>query len=335
MVCRRSGGRCALASFGIILLCKSLVHLSDRIALVVHSRGLPHNQLRASRSPVDVRQLPAGEEETSTSDTSARRSLLAGVVCGCIGCVAPSAQAEVQLVTPSSDLVKAYDKPRDKMKDAGFANGMNYGMVKYEAAVAVKKAALFKKFFAALPQRPDVTIVELGMGTFPNAPYFLDASAPPKMDIVGVDPNDYMEKYAKQNAASIGLDKSAGQVRFVHGVSEALPFADASVDGLVCTLTLCSVPDVDRGLSEIKRVLKPGGKFLFHEHVISETDKTTAALQMASTPMQVQRADGCHLDRRTLQSIKSAGFAGGVDGEYFELSDFAFLNPTVEGIATA
>ena len=85
----------------------------------------------------------------------------------------------------------------------------------------------------------------------------------------------------------------------MHGVSEALPLADGSCDAVVCTLTLCSVLEPQKSVAEIKRVLKPGGKFLFWEHVLSETDDELKRQQIALTPQQVKRADGCHLDRRT------------------------------------
>ena len=118
-----------------------------------------------------------------------------------------------------------------------------------------------------------------------------------------------------------------------HGVAEALPFASKSVDAVVCTLTLCSVPTPEVVLAEVQRVLKPGGQFLFLEHVLSETDKGLAEAQIKFTPFQVQAADGCHLDRRTLQNIKAAAFKS-VDSEYFDLDGFLYLNPTIAGIAT-
>jgi hypothetical protein len=82
------------------------------------------------------------------------------------------------------------------------------------------------------------------------------------------------------------------------------------------------------------QVLKPGGKLLFLEHVLSETDPFLAKQQELATPMQVAAADGCHLNRRTLKIIEKAGFAS-VDAAYTELSGFYFLNPTASGIATA
>jgi len=154
-----------------------------------------------------------------------------------------------------------------------------------------------------------------------------------RLDLIGIDPNDKMEKYARQSAKSAGLlEKSS--LRIVHGVAEAIPLETASCDAVVCTLTLCSVVDPERAVSEIRRVLKPGGKFLFWEHVLSETDEDLARSQRALTAWQVKRADGCHLDRQTLKTItaSSSGFTLQTGG-YFDLKGFNILNPTVAGIA--
>ncbi len=234
------------------------------------------------------------------------------------------------------ELRELYDQPRNELVDAAFAKGMSTGMASYEAAVAPTKRRLFSKMLGGLPAR-DALVVELGMGTFPNAPFYAggDGGAPSGMDLVGIDPNDSMASYARAAAASAGLldEKRANSLRNVHGVGEALPFASGSVDAVVCTLTLCSVADQQRVLGEVSRVLRPGGgQFLFLEHVLSETDAVLAATQRSLTPLQVASADGCHLDRRTLEAVRAAPFKR-VDGEYFELSGFLYLNPTVAGLA--
>ena len=241
-----------------------------------------------------------------------------------------AAQALAAFKAPPAELLREFDLPRDAGKDAGFALGMAIGMKGYESAVASKKEALFARMLRDLPSRPDAVVVELGMGAFPNAPYYAGARAP--LDVVGVDPNDSMEGYAMRAASP--LRAAGSSVRVAHGVGEAIPLPDASADAVVCTLTLCSVPSPTRALSEVRRVLKRGGQFVFLEHVLSQTDKQFAEEQIRATPAQVARADGCHLDRRTLETIKGAGFAQ-VDAEYFELSGFRYLNPTVAGIATA
>eukprot|EP00536_Pseudo-nitzschia_multiseries_P001067 jgi/Psemu1/180083/e_gw1.13.73.1 len=207
-------------------------------------------------------------------------------------------------------------------------------MVDYEREAYPKKKELFRNLFSSLStsEERDPVVVEIGMGSFPNALYYKGAAR--GLDIIGVDPNDWMAGYAKDNADRAGLLQGDGDnLRIVHGVSEALPLLDASCDAVVCTLTLCSVLDPALSVSEIKRVLKPGGKFLFWEHVLSETDPGFARQQILNTPNQVKRADGCHLDRRTGEIIRQAGFSE-LDMQYLELKKFGFLNPTVCGIAT-
>jgi ubiquinone/menaquinone biosynthesis C-methylase UbiE len=129
-------------------------------------------------------------------------------------------------------------------------------------------------------------IVELGIGTYPNAPFYARA-APQRIDVVGVDPNEAMEPYAKRAAASAGLAERGHSLRVVSGVGEALPLADGSADAVVCTLTLCSVRDPVAAVAEVRRVLRPGGIFLFIEHVLSPTDALLAQQQRTLTPLQV------------------------------------------------
>lgn len=285
---------------------------------------------------------------TTRIDWKARREVLGAALrlgaCGCAACFSSprAAIALAQLVKPDEEAIKEFDIKRDDFLDARFACGMATGMGDYEEAASARKARLFRTIFSTLP-RKDAVIAEVGMGSFPNAPYFSQTGAPAGMDIIGIDPNDKMENYARLNARKARLTgkpkltptgpAAPNTLRVVHGVSEALPLEDASCDAVICTLTLCSVVSPERSVAEIKRVLKPGGKFLFWEHVLSETDEDLRRQQIALTPAQVRRADGCHLDRRTGETIKTA--FSDVNLEYFELSDFGFLNPTVAGIATA
>lgn len=196
-------------------------------------------------------------------------------------------------------------------------------------------------------------VLEVGMGTFPNAPYYVqamkgisdsDGSASLRgggLDIISVDPNDSMFDYAKDSAKRSGLLSSSSNtisLRNVHGVAEALPFADNSIDAVVGTLTLCSVVDQQQALNEIRRVLKPNGvgKYLFWEHVLSEDNAGLALQQKVLSPLQTAVADGCHLNRRTGVNIQNAGFGGGVELEYIMLDGITgIISPTVFGIAAA
>ena len=269
---------------------------------------------------------PTAAQSVSVS----RRALLPRLIGSAASCVCCSSAHALATISPATDPAAL---PRDAGRDSRFAGSMANGMGSYEAAIAPTKKKLFGKVLANLP-REDAVVVELGMGTFPNAPFYATVPGAPKaMDIVGVDPNIAMEDFAINAAAKAGLDRFGHTVRMVEGVGEALPFADGTADAVVCTLTLCSARSPAAVLAEVRRVLKPGGAFLFVEHVLSPTSESLAATQRALTPLQVASADNCHLDRQTLETIRSAGFTN-VDAEEFELSGFWILSPTAAGIAT-
>jgi len=260
--------------------------------------------------------------------------------CCCAVCAgALKATAVIDLVAPPEKLRQAYDAPRDKGMDASFAQGMSSWMADYERAVAERKRDLFQRLFRTLPARGAV-VVDLGIGTFPNAPYFAAADAPLGMDVVGIDPNDSMASVARKSADRAGLltPDRGNSLRTVHAVAETLPIADGTADAVVSTLTLCSVQDPVRAIAEVRRVLRPGGRFLFWEHVLSETSTSFAAEQRKATKkadtLPIRRTDTCRFDRRTLEIIRAAGFSD-VDSEYFELPGQGYLSPTVAGIALA
>ena len=98
---------------------------------------------------------------------------------------------------------------------------------------------------------------------------------------------------------------------------------------------LCSVPDVQASVREMRRVLKPGGKLYFLEHVLADsTQPILRAGQFFLTPVQQLLADGCHLNRDPLQSIASAGFAD-VQSRRFSVPGMGVIAPHVSGVATA
>jgi len=275
--------------------------------------------------------------DTVPASSSRRGVLFTGLVCGC-GCLSP-ARAAVRLVEPDVALSDAFDVERDARRDAAFAKGMATMMDGFERAVASRKRRLFTELLSSYDGVDEMSVCEIGAGSAPNAEYYARCrrdAGPKSVDVVAVDPNDSMRAFAEENVrrfASVG-DRPI-RARFVHGVGEALPLADASVDAVVSTLTLCSVADQAQTLSEIRRVLRPGGKFVFLEHVLSETDPKFARLQVTLTPMQRSVADGCNLDRRTLKNIQDSGLFTRVDAEYYELDGFWVIAPQVCGIAEA
>lgn len=139
-------------------------------------------------------------------------------------------------------------------------------------------------------------VLELGVGVGANWPYL-----PPELAYVGIEPDPYMLRRARKRAAATGRQLTVEQAR-----AEELPFEDESFDTVLVTLTLCTVEDPQRALSEAQRVLKPGGSLIFAEHVRPE-GRLAARVFDAITPLWRRVGAGCHPNRRTEQAILAAG----------------------------
>jgi ubiquinone/menaquinone biosynthesis C-methylase UbiE len=108
---------------------------------------------------------------------------------------------------------------------------------------------------------------------------------------------------AQERFAAVGIELVSQPLS-----AETLPLADNSVDNVVMTFTLCSIPDPSRALSEIKRVLKPAGKLYYAEHGLAPKPKLVGKIQQMITPAWKPLAGGCHLDRDIEELLIQAGF---------------------------
>ena len=142
------------------------------------------------------------------------------------------------------------------------------------------------------------TLVEIGSGTGPNLQYL-----PDHLKSFGIEPNPFMHRHFLREARIRGRE-----TYLIQGVAEQLPFADETVDAVLSTLVLCSVPDLQRVFAEIRRVLKPGGQFLFLEHVAAEEEPAFAASREFLQPLWGRIGDGCQLNRSTGTELEKAGF---------------------------
>jgi ubiquinone/menaquinone biosynthesis C-methylase UbiE len=141
-------------------------------------------------------------------------------------------------------------------------------------------------------------VLELGAGTGLNLDlYPLDVS-----DLTLTEPDPHMVKQLRKRVAELG---SAAQV--VEAPGEKLPFEDDSFDTVVVTLVLCTVPNPTVTLTEVKRVLKPNGQFLFLEHVRSPEPGLAKWQDRLEKPWRFV-GDGCHCNRDTESAIRAAGF---------------------------
>jgi ubiquinone/menaquinone biosynthesis C-methylase UbiE len=142
----------------------------------------------------------------------------------------------------------------------------------------------------------DVTgeVLEIGFGTGLNLAYYPAHI----LKITTIDVNLGMNALAKKR-----IDDSGIKVEQLLLSSENLPMADNTFDSVVSTWTLCSIANVEQALKEVYRVLKPGGKFFFVEHGLS--DKPNVQVwQHRLTPIQKVIGDGCHLNRNIQQLVE-------------------------------
>jgi ubiquinone/menaquinone biosynthesis C-methylase UbiE len=143
-------------------------------------------------------------------------------------------------------------------------------------------------------------VFELGCGGGINQRLYDPARV---SSFTGLDPSGKLLDYARKEAAKKGWDADIRQ-----GYGEAIPFADESFDTVVCTFTMCSVNDQARSLAELRRVLKPGGTFLYAEHGRAP-DARIARRQERIDPLWRRVFGNCHLSRPVTSAIERAGFA--------------------------
>lgn len=141
-------------------------------------------------------------------------------------------------------------------------------------------------------------IVEIGPGAGANFRYYA-----PGTRVVAIEPNVQMHARLRQRAARHGV-----ALELVSQPAESLPLEDDSVDTIVGTLVLCSVQNPSRVLSEVRRVLRPGGRYLFIEHVSAKTRSLVAIQQQVlRRPWRFLFA-GCRVDQDALALIESNAF---------------------------
>jgi ubiquinone/menaquinone biosynthesis C-methylase UbiE len=145
-------------------------------------------------------------------------------------------------------------------------------------------------------------VAEVGFGSGLNMPYYDPAMV---QRLVGIEPDTRMLGIARKRSADVRL-----QIDMIEGRAEELPLSDGSVDTAVVTYVLCTVPDPQGALREIRRILKPGGRLLFIEHERS-AEPWRSRWQDRLNSVWGRIAGGCHLNRNPLVLIEDAGFVIG------------------------
>ena len=175
--------------------------------------------------------------------------------------------------------------------------------------------------FADLPQN----VVELGAGVGANLRYL-----PADAHLTAIEPNPHMHRRLRRAARSHGVDL---EIRSV--VGERIDLPDASADAVISSLVLCTVRDPDAVLAEVRRVLRPGGRFSFAEHVAAEPGTPTRWAQRVLRRPWAWVFEGCSCERDLATVIRSAGFAS-VDLDSYRIrSPFVPFNTHIAGTAIA
>jgi ubiquinone/menaquinone biosynthesis C-methylase UbiE len=140
-------------------------------------------------------------------------------------------------------------------------------------------------------------VIEIGIGSGRNLPFY----RPPVKEVLALEPSPKLIAMAR-HALHPGVP-----VNFIEASAEAIPLEDRSVDTVVTTWTLCSIPEAATALSEMRRVLRPNGRLLFVEHGMAP-DENVRRWQDWLTPAWKRIGGGCHLNRPIRTMIESAGF---------------------------
>lgn len=163
----------------------------------------------------------------------------------------------------------------------------------YDPIMSLPEQFMLSDHRSALVSGLKGEVVDLGAGTGALFPYF-DRLDDERTQVTAVEPDPNMRAQARERAEDFPIE-----IDFSKASGEDLPFDDNTFDAVCASFVFCTIPDHERALSEVARVLKPGGEFRFLEHV--RGDGTVGAIHDAVAPGWHAVAGGCHLTRETGQ----------------------------------
>jgi ubiquinone/menaquinone biosynthesis C-methylase UbiE len=165
-------------------------------------------------------------------------------------------------------------------------------------------------------------VLEIGGGTGANLAHYRSVDR-----VTIAEPDPFMRKRIGPK-----LENARVPVEVSEAGAEALPFPDGSFDTVVSTFVLCTVPDQEAALDEVRRVLRPGGRLLFIEHV--RAAGSMARWQDRLEPLWRRLLGGCHPNRDTVAAIEEAGFEIETFESFYPPDPLSSLTPHVQGSAT-
>ncbi|MEH2287273.1 class I SAM-dependent methyltransferase [Nostoc sp.] len=195
-----------------------------------------------------------------------------------------------------------------------FAWMMDANTRKYDKIVSDRKRSLFANLQGE--------VLEIGPGIGANLSYY-----PKNIHWIGIESNLDTHSSLQKQAEKLSLN-----IDLRIGNAEWLDAKDNSIDTVISTLVLCSVPNIDYTLQAILRVLKPGGRFLFIEHVASPQKSLLRQRQNTISPIGKAIGNGCHPDRETWIALGNAGFSN-IHYERFD-AQLPIVSPYIIGVAT-
>jgi SAM-dependent methyltransferase len=168
-------------------------------------------------------------------------------------------------------------------------------------------------------------IVEIGFGSGLNVPFYPESVT----RVAAIEPADTAWKLAEKRLADsrVPVERSGLD-------GQSLPFEDDSFDCAVSTWTMCTIPDIDAALGELRRVLKPGGTLHFVEHGLAP-DENVRRWQHRLEPIQKRAFGGCHLTRPVVNLLAGAGFTITEVDEFYEDNAPKFLGADSLGTAVS
>lgn len=141
-------------------------------------------------------------------------------------------------------------------------------------------------------------VLEIGIGSGLNLPFYGTAVR----EVISIEPSPRLLKLARDAGR-----RSARTLKLVEGSAESIPIENESIDNIVTTWSMCSIPNVGRALAEMRRVLRPEGRLLFVEHGRAPEERVQW-WQDRLTPIWTHLSGGCHLNRPIEDTVQAAGF---------------------------
>lgn len=197
-----------------------------------------------------------------------------------------------------------------------FAQMMSTSSKRYNRLLENRKRELFKEIKGK--------VLEIGAGTGANLAYY-----PKNIEYIALEPNDAMHPYLKKEIEREGFSNT----KILNDSAENISFKDGNFDYVISSLVLCSVSDPKKVFEEILRVLKPGGKFLFIEHIAAPRKTLLYAFQHYLVWIWKICGDGCNPDRETDIVLRQTSFKD-IQIEKFRLPITLFASPHMIGKAT-